>query len=245
MAPKYSIIIATYNSALTLNDSIESVLNQTEKDLELIIIDGNSNDSTIQIISEYSSQISFWASDDDRGVYDAWNKGLEQAEGDWIIFLGSDDVLLPEALSSISACIDSNEELDFISAKKTLVDENLNYIKVVGKPWNWSVFRRYMCIAHPGAAHHKSLFKLYGSFDLDFKNVADYEFLLRPGKNLRAGYLNKSLVLMRTGGMSYSFTSIWQTMKVKGHHKTRDYATIILEMIFASFKLCIKKVIWP
>lgn len=98
-SPLISIITSTYNCTSTLNDTINSILNQSYINLEYIIIDGNSTDGTIDIIK--SSEQKFqkkkivfkWISEPDKGIYDAWNKGLDKVTGDWIVFIGGDDFL--------------------------------------------------------------------------------------------------------------------------------------------------------
>src|SRR2546426_834552 len=100
--PLLSIVIVVYNAGSTLKHAIESVLNQTYKNIELIIIDGGSNDNTLQIINNYSSQIGYFISEKDNGIYDAMNKGILAAKGDWILFLGADDILYrPDIITDI------------------------------------------------------------------------------------------------------------------------------------------------
>lgn len=98
---KVSIITASYNSEATLEATIESVYNQTYQDIEYIIIDGGSSDKTVSIIQKFEPLFSGrlkWISEPDKGIYDAWNKGLEIATGEWIAFLGSDDIYLPDSI---------------------------------------------------------------------------------------------------------------------------------------------------
>jgi len=152
----YSIIIATYNSANTLAEAIQSVLQQTLKDFELIIIDGKSSDGTLEIIKSYEKEITYWISEKDKGVYDAWNKGIKIAKGEWICFLGSDDIMLPTTIEKYNDFIITNidRRFEFISSKIELVRNNLEKIKVVGEAWNWNTFKKYMNALHPGAMHH-------------------------------------------------------------------------------------------
>ncbi|MBP9970812.1 MAG: glycosyltransferase, partial [Paludibacteraceae bacterium] len=95
---KISIIIATYNASKTLNRCLDSIVSQKNSEVELIIIDGGSTDETLSVINSYSSDIDYVLSEKDNGLYDAWNKGIKAAKGDWIMFLGADDQLLSNAL---------------------------------------------------------------------------------------------------------------------------------------------------
>jgi glycosyltransferase involved in cell wall biosynthesis len=92
--PLISIITVVYNNVNTLEQTILSVINQTYKNIEYIIIDGGSTDGTVDIIKKYEDKLTYWVSEPDRGIYDAMNKGIYKATGEWIYFLGSDDILL-------------------------------------------------------------------------------------------------------------------------------------------------------
>src|SRR3990172_6849742 len=92
-APLISIIVAVYNGKATLQQCIDSVAQQTYPNKELVIIDGGSNDGTVELLEKNRSKFSYWISEPDRGIYNAWNKGLVQAHGEWVCFLGADDYL--------------------------------------------------------------------------------------------------------------------------------------------------------
>ena len=114
-----SIITATYNSEKTLKATIESVLNQDISDFEYILVDGNSSDASVDIIESYSEKFKRkgvrykWISEPDTGIYDAWNKGVKLATGDWIAFLGSDDFYLDGALKDYSVILNSQAALNY------------------------------------------------------------------------------------------------------------------------------------
>ena len=103
MNPTASIVIATYNSAKTLRMSLESVLNQSFQDWECVIVDGASKDGTVEIIKEYSNKDARfrYISEPDNGIYDAFNKGWKMAKGEWVYYLGSDDLLMQDDLSNL------------------------------------------------------------------------------------------------------------------------------------------------
>ncbi len=206
MTPKISIITATYNSSKTLEKSIQSVLNQNYSNIEYIIIDGNSKDSTVSIIEKYQNHIAKWISEPDKGIYDAWNKGVSLATGDWIVFLGSDDYFLPDALKSYVDYIEQNQ-IDnkvnlFVSSRIQMISSEGKVLRDYGWPWTWEEFRRVNIIAHPGSFQSRYLFEQYGNYDIDYKIVGDYELLLRPKASLNACFMNKLTVQMTVGGAS-------------------------------------------
>jgi glycosyltransferase involved in cell wall biosynthesis len=94
MPPKISVIIVVFNGAKTLPQAIESVLRQTYKNVELIVVDGGSTDGTLDILRKYESNNFIWKSEPDKGIYDAMNKGIMMAHGEWLHFLGADDTLI-------------------------------------------------------------------------------------------------------------------------------------------------------
>jgi glycosyltransferase involved in cell wall biosynthesis len=202
--PLISIIVATYNSGNVLKDCIESVINQAYKQYELIIIDGGSTDSTLQIIDDYKEFITHWVHEKDKGIYDAWNKGVKISAGDWITFIGSDDTLYPTALADYVFFINSGDLTDyqFVSSKMHLVTQQKKIIKTLGRPWSWEKSRLENGIAHPGSIHHKSIFEQFGLFDINYKICGDYELLLRPGREIKAAFMSKITVRMAQGGIS-------------------------------------------
>lgn len=204
--PLITIITATYNSGAVLEESINSVINQTYKNFEYIIIDGASKDNTLEIINKYQFVISQWVSEPDGGIYEAWNKGVKLAKGDWICFIGSDDKFYPSALADYVDFINSYNEpgLEFVSSKMHLVNQNDKIIKPLGLPWSWGKCRLQNAIAHPGSLHKKKLFEQFGLFNTHFKICGDYEFLLRPGKNFKTAFINKFTVRMTQGGVSFN-----------------------------------------
>ena len=205
---KLSIIIATYNSGKTLQATLDSLLFQTYKNFEVVLIDGLSTDNTVAIIKENEALFTainipyFWSSEKDSGIYDAWNKGLQLVNSSWIAFLGSDDVYIPTALEEYSNQINQTNHLNYISSKVEIVDVNNKILKVIGTPFDYKQIIKWMDIAHVGSFHHINLFQENGNFSSNYKIAGDYEFFLRAGKVIKAGYINKILVKMLNSGVS-------------------------------------------
>lgn len=202
----FSIVTVTYNSEKTLRRTIDSLLNQSISNFEYIIIDGKSIDSTVEIIKSYEEdfkkrKILFkWISEKDTGIYDAFNKGVKIAKGDWISFLGSDDFYTENALELYAKQINNqSKELDFIHSVVEVEGK-----KVIKDKWEWKHFRIGMNIAHVGAFHHKNYFKKYGLYNTKYKIAGDYELLLRAKHNLRTHWFNNVTAIMSDGGISNS-----------------------------------------
>jgi glycosyltransferase involved in cell wall biosynthesis len=203
--PKITIITAVYNAQKYLEECIVSVINQTYTNVEYIIIDGGSSDDSVDIIKKYQNKIKYWESEPDDGIYDAWNKGLAQAEGDWIAFVGADDQLLPDAIDTYVNHIVNHprqDSLQFVSSRIELVDEELMPLRIVGEAWSWERFKLSMVTWHVGAFHSRRLFAEYGIFDPFYKISGDYELLLRPRNHLTTSFIDHLTVKMRTGGTS-------------------------------------------
>ena len=203
--PLITVITTVLNGEGTLRQAIESVLSQKNENIEYVIIDGGSTDGSVEIIKSYGSRINYWISESDTGIYAAWNKGLLNASGKYIAFLGSDDFFEPNALITYSNFVIDNPGFDYISSRVRYIDNNC---RVIGVPWRWVDYRRSMHVAHVGSLHKRTLFERFGVYDESLKLVGDYEFLLRAGKSIRAQYLSEPIVLMGGGGVSSTNLSI-------------------------------------
>ena len=195
-----TVITVCLNSEKTIEKCIKSVLSQKSENVEFIVIDGGSSDKTIEIINRYADSIDVVIIESDEGIYDAWNKGLRNVSGDFIAFLGSDDIYLPGALKIYESYINDNPATEYVSSLVRYGQGKSS--RVVGRAWNWDQFCRYMTVAHVGSFHSAQLFKSYGQFDTGFRITGDYEFLLRCGPDLNAGFVPQITVEMGVGGVS-------------------------------------------
>ncbi len=229
---KVSIIIATYNSASTFKQCLQSIEKQTFRDFEVIVVDGGSTDGTVNLAHEFNFRGKI-TSEPDKGIYDAWNKGIALSKAPWITFVGSDDIMNPSWLEELYNYTLENPSIQFVSAKVMMTDEWLNPIRPWGSPFKWSRFRKYMNIAHVGALHSRYLFEKHGLFDINIRIVGDYEFFLRIGKDLESGFVDQFIGKMRLGGASDSIKGILQTKKVKHTHHVSNYPTVVIECVWA------------
>lgn len=214
MQKRISIIIATYNASKTLRRCLDSIILQKNDDVEIVIVDGLSNDGTVDIIKSYGANIDYFISEKDNGIYDAWNKALKIFKGEWIMFLGSDDYLMPESIQIyLNTIAKTDSKTDIISGRCLFCDEEGNKISTIGKPYVYNQFRKYMNISHGSTLHNRRLFEELGEFDLNFKICADYDFLLR--RPMKSVFIDREMICMQSGGISFSIDMIVDTFKVK------------------------------
>lgn len=238
-----SIIIATFNADKHLQSCIDSIVSQKIEFIELIIIDGNSTDQTLAIINNNQDCIDYWVSEPDQGIYDAWNKGISIANGNWVMFLGADDRLKTNAIKTYLDYIETEdvENADIISSRVHMMDVNGKVIRIKGWMFEWPRFLKEMTIAHPGALHSKCFFKKYGKFNSDYKIVGDYELLLRAGSQLKAKFINCETVEMLEGGMSDSYAAIREQYRAVLEFEYQNKVFSIVNFLCVVFKLFVKR----
>lgn len=175
---KISIVTAVLNGEQTIEKTIRSIMEQTYTNVEYIVVDGNSSDRTMEIIHEYSDIISKWVSEEDKGIYDAMNKGINMATGDVVALLNSDDWYEKDALEYVAAQF-QDKTLEMFFANITLTDGKRMW---TAEPITQERLRqRYkrMPVYHPAVFVKRKLFLEYGGFDIQYKIAADYEWMLR------------------------------------------------------------------
>jgi glycosyltransferase involved in cell wall biosynthesis len=237
---RVSVITAVYNAAPTLEECLLSVRRQSCPEVEHIVIDGGSTDGSVQILQRHSSLLAYWVSEPDSGVFDAWNKGLSVATGEWIAFLGADDFLLPDALSQyLNVC--RGTDAQYVSSLVRYIRPGLPDT-VRGRAWSWPAFQRKMTTAHVGSLHRFDLFDKYGHYDTSYKIAGDYEFLLRPGKNLRSVFLGEITAVMSAGGVSDSFAALKEIHRAKVRTGGRNLFWAFWELWVERLKLAVRRV---
>lgn len=244
--PLVTVITAVFNGADTIERCIRSVAHQAYENVQHIVIDGGSTDGTQDIIRKYEADIDYWVSETDAGIYDAWNKGLEHARGEWIAFLGADDAYTVDALEAYVHLLNQHSgiPIEYVSARVNLIANN-KLVRTVGRPWSWKTFRKYMNVAHVGSLHHRSLFERFGRYDLQYRICGDYELLLRPGSALHTLFLNRVTVEMNVGGVSgTSFKAFDETARAKEVTGKRPRWLCLLERFVAVSKWKVRSQIW-
>jgi glycosyltransferase involved in cell wall biosynthesis len=193
--PLISIITVVYNGAATLEQTMLSVINQTYKNIEYIIIDGGSTDGTIDIIKKYERHLAYWISEPDKGIYDAMNKGIDKATGDWIYFLGCDDIL-QNILHEIIPNFKNPNEIYYgnvyMTCRKIIYSGKFNPFKIAVKN-----------ICHQSIFYPKEVWSHY-RYELTYKVYADYELNLHlfVDKRFSVQYVKIVVAKYKEGGFA-------------------------------------------
>jgi len=238
---KISIITATYNSNKSLKSCIDSVVMQDYGSIEYIIIDGQSTDSSIDIVNDFQTSYPYIkvVSENDDGIYDALNKGLAIATGDVIGFLHSDDLFPSSTIISELASKINNDNLDGIYGDLQYVNkENTNKIIRLWKSCEFKLelLKKGWMPAHPTLFLKKHVYYKHGEFNTSYKISADYDFMLRilKDKTLKFGYLPRVITKMRVGGASNrSFKNIIRKTK-------EDYNAVCSNNVGGWFSIFLK-----
>jgi glycosyltransferase involved in cell wall biosynthesis len=200
--PFFSIIIPLYNSARTLDESLNSIAGQSFKNHELIFVDGGSTDNTLTIIGSFTSRYPTITvkliSGPDKGIYDAMNKGIDRAAGEWVYFMGGDDILYsPVVLAEVSEAI-KQEEVDLVYGNVWGALSEIRYADDTVS----NVLSRG--IHHQGVFYKRHLFNHTGKYSLDFKIAADYHLTLKVFCNevFKTRYINADIARFGEAGLS-------------------------------------------
>lgn len=211
---KISIITVVWNNAATIKDAIDSVLGQTYKNIEYIVVDGASGDGTVEVVQSYGDKISKFISEKDKGLYDAMNKGIALATGDVVGILNSDDFYIDEHV--IEKIVKEFEEKGVDSVYADLVYVEPENIEKVVRYYDSSTctpenFQYALYPAHPTFFVKRWVYDKYGVFKTDYKIGADFDIMARLlyVHKISYSYIKEPLIKMRVGGVSTSFSSIW------------------------------------
>ena len=219
---KVSVITVCYNSREYIGKAIESVLNQSYKNIEYIIIDGGSTDETINIVKEseniFNGKLK-WISEPDNGIYDAMNKGITLATGDIIGILNSDDWYENDAVETMVEHFSKDENIDIVHGKVNIVDFSGKFIREMYLKENAYDFKysEFMPIFHPTAFVKRDVYTNIGLFNTKYKIAADYDFILRGINNkLHIAFVNKVITNFRDSGISSKrvYLSYWEATRV-------------------------------
>jgi glycosyltransferase involved in cell wall biosynthesis len=202
--PFFSVITVVRNGMPYIAQTMQSVLMQTESEYEYIVIDGASTDGTMEIVRNHASQLTSWCSEPDKGIADAFNKGLGAAKGDYILFLNADDALAhSKVLSEVAADIASSNWPALFYGDYTILQRESGMPRYTGRvTFSTEKLRYGQVLPHPCLFTHRSYFEKYGNFDTGFSIAMDYEWLLRGIRQERVVHMPRVITLIKDGGIS-------------------------------------------
>ncbi|WP_150466454.1 glycosyltransferase family 2 protein [Francisella sp. SYW-9] len=237
--PLITVITVVYNGENHLEETIQSVINQTYKHVEYIIIDGGSTDSTLDIIKKYESQVDYWISEPDGGIYDAMNKGISLANGDVIGLINSDDWYEVDTVEKVvHEYIASDKQTIFYGYLRIVPDSKKSFILNQSK--NLKLLKKGMILDHPTIFVPKKIYIKYGLFSIDYKIVSDWDLMLRFYL-LGVTFVQVKSILanFRLGGVSFTIdkNAIEEKHKVRKSYKLyrfidKYYVYDLLKLVF-------------
>ncbi|MUP47507.1 glycosyltransferase [Gramella sp. BOM4] len=235
---KISIITVVYNNVDTISDCIQSVLNQTYQNIELIIIDGASTDGTQKEIEKYCHKLGYYISEKDKGIFDAYNKGIQRATGDVIGILNSDDLLFENNTIARIAHAFHKSKADLVYGHGMYIGKRNS--KLIKRIYSCNKFRKgflkYGWIPlHPTIYVKKEVYQKHGLYSLDYSIASDYDMSLRwfQDDELKKEFLNQWIVKMRMGGKS-------TTLNLQKRKSTEDLDIIKKHKLAGVFTLVCK-----
>lgn len=178
--PRVTVITPSYNQADFLEQTIQSVLGQAGIDLEYMIVDGGSTDGSLEIIQRYAGQLAWWVSEKDRGQADAINKGFARANGEFIAWLNSDDLLQPGAIAAALEVFRSHPEAGLVYGDVLSINaagQPINLMKF--KPYTLEDLMAFRIISQPGVLMRRSVLEKAGPLDVRFHYMLDHQLWLR------------------------------------------------------------------
>jgi glycosyltransferase involved in cell wall biosynthesis len=187
--PKFSIITVTYNAGKVLEDTIQSVIFQTYRNVEYIIVDGHSKDNTMDIVNKYRNHISKVISEPDKGLYDAMNKGIRLATGDYLCFLNAGDEFHDnETLQKTVHTLKGKELPDVIYGETAIVDEKGHFLHMrrlsTPEHLTWKSFKQGMLVCHQAFLARREL-AVRNLYDCQYRFSADFDWCIRIMKKAK------------------------------------------------------------
>jgi glycosyltransferase involved in cell wall biosynthesis len=197
--PKISIVTPSFNQAVFLERTIQSVLSQDYPNLEYIIIDGGSTDGSVDIIKKYAGKLAYWVSEKDNGQTHAINKGFRRASGDIVAWLNSDDEYCPGALKTVARTFMEDKELDVVFGNRLTIDENENILRDDRHTrYTFAALVLYgMIISQPAAFWKRRLLEQFGYLDESMRFAMDYEFFCRIGEHIKTKHVRMHFAKFR------------------------------------------------
>jgi len=236
--PLVSVVTVVFNGERTLEQTIQSVLKQTYNNIEYIIVDGRSTDGTIEILKEYEDNIDYWVSEPDKGIGDAFNKGITASSGEIIGLINADDWYTEDAVETIVNSYIENSDCIY-HAKLQYWDTNMHPSYIFSA--NDEKILTRGTINHPTVFVPKKIYEEVGLFDTNFKNAVDYEWLIRAKlQGVKFCYLDTVISNMRSEGTSdekwfNNYVEILRARNLHGMSFLRNIFYFLEMVIITSF----------
>ena len=242
--PLVSIITPSYNQAIYLEATIQSVLAQDYPNIEYIVVDGGSSDGSLEIIKQYADRLAWWVSEPDQGQTDAINKGFAQATGKYLAWLNSDDTYEPHAVAEMVAYLESHPEVGLVYGDTNFIDQHDN---VIGRfPAAQTDYKRlqqgYVHVGQQAAFWRAELWQQVGPLDPSYYFAMDYDLWVRLARVSEVVYLPRLWANFRLHGDSKTIVDddrCWPEM-LKVHY--RDGGTFFSVIVF---KYYLRKLLAP
>lgn len=240
--PLVSIVTVVYNGFNTLEKTIESVLGQTYPNIEYIIIDGGSTDGTLEIIKKYEDQIAFWSSEPDKGIYDAMNKGLKKATGEWIGIINSDDWYDLNAVDNLVLKVNEHPDAHIVHGNLNVFNQSMN-VDLQRPLSNINLLNETMAVLHPTVFVKRMVYDEQGGFNDKFKLCADWDLMRRFFlANLNFVFIDKVMANFSLGGASNGFgkTHLRERWKIRHQESSKlyyyDFKDFLIYLYFSLIK---------
>lgn len=223
-APTLTVITVVYNNVRDIERTIASVIRQTYPHIEYLIIDGGSTDGTVDVIKQYADRIAHWISESDNGIYEAMNKGLARATGDYVLFMNSGDEIFAD--DTVAKVFASAPDADIYYGETEMYDENWQSLGLrrhaIPEQFSWRSFRYGMTISHQAIYIRRTI---VGSYDLHYRLSSDIDWIIRAAKRANTIVNTRCIVAKYlVGGMSKK--RHWQSLKERFHIFSRHYGLL-------------------
>ena len=240
-----SVVIAIKDNTAALIKTLASLaeLDKCNASFEVLVINGGSALMKEEIAQQpYSITI---VDEVDEGIYDAWNKGLGLAEGEFVAFLGAGDCVRPNYFKEMYELSAKYMDSDLLLCRQLQWMPNGRVLREFGRHWNWNAFQRNFTIPHIGCWHKRKLFQTFGNFDIHYKVCGDYEWLLRVGAQLRVEYTPAVLLDVPVGGVSDSNEQVFkETRLARKTHTRASSVNLIYHDVAYRARKSIRKLFW-
>jgi glycosyltransferase involved in cell wall biosynthesis len=245
MKPLLTIIMAIKDCEVALVKSLDALKRMATNDIkfEILLINGGMPLSeSLRQNCHFSLTI---INELDDGIYDAWNKGISMAEGEFIAFLGAGDCVRTNYLRKMNAVYEENRSVELLLCRQQQILSNGRPLRIFGKPWNWSEFQQNFSIPHIGCWHKTALFEKFGKFDTTYKVAGDYEWLLRVGESLNVGFTTEVLLDVPVGGASDQTSQVFhESKRARATHTDASKWNLFYIDVAYRMRKTVRKWIW-